>query len=173
MTSAPETNENGEPFTGWQVGDKIVSTNNIFMFAVKTNVTITAVYGETAQSADAYKADFSAERKINPNNTEKDVLELRSSYTVNDKNYYFRGAGYLYTTGNRTAEELKDPTEGINVRDKFKSGNYYNMYYDITVSVKTDKEWTVMPYYKVYDRNTKTETTYYGNATVLRTIRSE
>ena len=48
---------------------------------------------------------------------------------------------------------------------------YYNMYYDLSVSVKNDKTWTVMPYCTIYNKTTKETTTVYGEAKPLGTIR--
>ena len=50
---------------------------------------------------------------------------------------------------------------------------YYNMYYDLSVSVKNDKTWTVMPYCTIYNKSTKTTETVYGTPEILTPIGRE
>ena len=164
----------GQVFAGWQINGIIVNYSRIYMFTATDDVTVTAVYSETEPIYDNAKVDitYSYERVINPTNTAKDQIKLRSNYSVNGTRYYFVRAGYLYTTGERSAYELENPADGVNVRDKYYTGDYFNIYYNLTIGVASTNVWTVMPYYVTYDTESGAEQTVYleDRLVVLDTI---
>lgn len=143
VTVTAEESRDGKYFSGWYVGDTLVSQKQAYTFFVLDNMTVTAKYEGEDVVEEQPVVTFGISERQGVSGTEYNKVALTAQWSL-PADYEFVGAGIIRSYSEYSDEEFRlDDVDGSDIRVQKttltnKNGTYkYNLTMSATTKLKT------------------------------------
>ena len=170
--------EEGKTFKGWyknDVNDILLCKNPKYTFFAGEDITVIAQYEDTADHFDAKDVTPTIDEYRKVKTSEKDLITVKSQFSVANRNYAITKAGYIIMAGDHRNDGTVFDINSIPAGAKLTASKdcyTYNFTYTYNLTAPKELSFTFVPYYKVYNWKTgEEEQTVYCDPIYIETIR--